>query len=106
MLRNSIIALTASATWLTASASAHRYVESNLYVHVRPGIRATIATSGMHFMCSGGDCEFLVPPNSTFEIVAEAVSGNEVRWGGCKSEADSRRCLVSMRGDPVTVNVE
>ncbi len=104
MRQKLIITLMAPTMLLSGVASAHDSAGSNLFLRVGPGVAAASGTEGMRYMCGDGNCQFAMPRNSTFDIIAEAGTTHQVQWNGCASQSE-RRCHVEIRDNPVSISV-
>ena len=67
---------------------------------------ATASIGTMRASC-GDDakCQFDVPANSSFDVVANGSQGEPLHWGGCASLRSGDRCHVEVGTVPVLVTV-
>jgi hypothetical protein len=102
-----IIALaTGLASSIASGAPFFADARSNFYLHVGPGINATVTTADMHMSCSDdADCRFQVPANATYDVVAKGAAGHRFQWTGCSAQAQANRCRVIVRDDSVLITV-
>jgi len=105
MLRAGLMSVVIAAG-LSATPAPASTPSKSLHLRVGPGVTATIATPTMRASC-GDDavCQFDVPANATFDIVASGRSASDLRWTGCDAQPQPGRCRVEMRGRSVLVTV-
>ena len=79
---------------------------SNFYLHVGPGLTATVRATNLHISCSdNADCRFAVPANTRFDVLATGRSAASLIWSGCSAQPVANRCPVTVGHEPVTITV-
>ncbi|HEY7005120.1 MAG TPA: hypothetical protein VH392_01415 [Sphingomicrobium sp.] len=106
MLQSRSTRLLAAALSLAVATAANARTSGDLHLRVGPGVNATFTSRGLSGAC-GDDavCQFDVPADAVFEIVAEGRAKRDYRWTGCTSQPQPDRCRVEVRGQTVLVTV-
>jgi len=104
--RKSTRLLVAAALSVVAAAPAYAGAGGDLHLRVGPGVNASFTSQSIRGACGDNAvCQFDVPSNAVFEIVAEGRSDRNYRWTGCTSQPEPNRCRVEIRGRAALVTV-
>jgi hypothetical protein len=96
----------AAALFVAAASPADARAAGDLHLRVGPGINAAFTSRTVSGACGDNAvCQFDVPADAVFEILAEGRSDRNYRWTGCTSQPSPDRCRVEVRGQTVLVTV-
>jgi hypothetical protein len=92
---------------LAAGAAAQAHGKDDLlHLRVGPGVNATFSLEKMRAACGDNAvCQFDVPSNAAFDIVANGRPSRDYRWTGCTAQPEPDRCRVEIRSRAVLVTV-
>ena len=102
-----LFAVTATLVLSLLAVSPALAAETSLFnLRVGPGVTATATTDTMRLSCSDdARCQFDLPANSSFDVIAHASRGPALHWTGCAALVEANRCHVEVGSNPVLITV-